>query len=210
MSGLPSLCRYEIAIYARLLAADSENMPQERSSRHGRHGRPDSHQIRQYALSLLVLLSERNHINGPLFFCLVNANNAAMALVKADKEREAADGHDGTWVAHPDLVPVAADIFNRVLGGKDNQVERQFAGFQATAAELISTPEGTRTEDGLRRNINVSLGNGAFDVLCFYVISTIFCGVVSICLINFRLFGFLAAWHWLCSTLQFDGRCGHC
>ncbi|TKR87391.1 hypothetical protein L596_011794 [Steinernema carpocapsae] len=85
------------------------------------------------------------------------ANDKAFAMVRADKEREATDGHDGTWVAHPGLVPVAMDIFNKVLPGP-NQIAKQLASFNATNADLTAIPEGTRTEAGFRHNISVTLG----------------------------------------------------
>ena len=70
-------------------------------------------------------------------------NAAALAKVREDKEREAGQGFDGTWVAHPDLVPVAMEIFDRVLGERPNQVERQRPDVTSTAADLLdvaSTP----------------------------------------------------------------------
>ena len=97
-------------------------------------------------------------------------NDAAFAKVREDKEREARAGFDGSWVAHPDLVPVCAEIFDDVLDG-DNQVTRQRDEVRVTAADLLAaaaTP-GERTMDGLRLNINVGIayvaawlaGNGA-------------------------------------------------
>ncbi|KAK0411957.1 hypothetical protein QR680_005943 [Steinernema hermaphroditum] len=85
------------------------------------------------------------------------ANEKAFAMVRADKEREVTDGHDGTWVAHPGLVPVAMEVFNRTLAGP-NQIEKQLAAFSATNEDLTAIPEGTRTEAGFRRNISVTLG----------------------------------------------------
>jgi malate synthase len=83
----------------------------------------------------------------------------ALARVREDKEREAAQGYDGTWVAHPDLVPVAMEVFNRNLGDRPNQLDvlRDDAG--ATAADLLdvaATP-GEITEAGLRNNISVGI-----------------------------------------------------
>jgi malate synthase len=86
-------------------------------------------------------------------------NERALAKVREDKEREAAQGFDGTWVAHPDLVPLATEIFDRVLGERPNQVERQRDDVSASAAALLdvaSTP-GEITEDGLRNNISVGI-----------------------------------------------------
>jgi len=84
------------------------------------------------------------------------ANEEAMAKVRADKHREATDGHDGTWVAHPGLVPVAMEEFDKVMKGP-NQIDRKREDVHVTAADLLALPEGTITEAGLRININVSL-----------------------------------------------------
>jgi len=86
-------------------------------------------------------------------------NAAALAKVREDKEREAGQGFDGTWVAHPDLVPVAMEIFDRVLGERPNQVERQRDDVDSTAAELLdvaSTP-GEITKEGLHNNVSVGI-----------------------------------------------------
>ena len=86
-------------------------------------------------------------------------NAAALAKVREDKEREAGQGFDGTWVAHPDLVPVAMEIFDRVLGDRPNQVERQRDDISSTASELLdvaATP-GEITEEGLRNNVSVGI-----------------------------------------------------
>ena len=84
-------------------------------------------------------------------------NTAALDKVRADKRREAGDGHDGTWVAHPGLVPIALEIFNEVLAGKKNQLDLARLDVQVSAAELLAVPEGTRTEAGLRHNIRVGI-----------------------------------------------------
>jgi malate synthase len=84
------------------------------------------------------------------------ANEAALAKVRADKEREASDGHDGTWVAHPGLVPVAMEIFDRLMP-TPNQLHRRLEDVQVRAADLLAVPDGSITEAGLRNNINVSL-----------------------------------------------------
>jgi malate synthase len=100
------------------------------------------------------------------------ANEAALARVRADKEREASDGHDGTWVAHPGLVPIALDAFNAVMK-TPNQIERQRDDVQITAADILKFgPEAPITENGLRMNINVGIqylgswlaGNGCVPV----------------------------------------------
>jgi len=97
-------------------------------------------------------------------------NEKALAQTRADKEREVADGFDGTWVAHPDLVPVAKEVFDRKLG-KPHQKERKREEVRVEARELQDTrvPGGTITENGMRNNISVALqylaswlsGNGA-------------------------------------------------
>jgi malate synthase len=85
------------------------------------------------------------------------ANERALAQVRADKEREATDGHDGTWVAHPGLVPVALEVFDRVMP-QPNQIEKQLRDFTANAKDLLRVPEGQITEAGLRMNVAVGLG----------------------------------------------------
>jgi malate synthase len=99
------------------------------------------------------------------------ANDRAIAAVRADKEREAGAGFDGTWVAHPDVVVTAIEEFDKVLGDRPNQVDRRREDVQVGAAELLdvaSTP-GAITEAGLRNDVNVAIqyisswlrGNGA-------------------------------------------------
>ena len=86
-------------------------------------------------------------------------NETALAKVHEDKEREAGDGFDGTWVAHPGLVPVAKEEFDKVLGDRPNQKERQREDVQVAGPELIdfTVPGGTITEAGLRTNVSVAL-----------------------------------------------------
>jgi malate synthase len=84
------------------------------------------------------------------------ANAAAFAKVKADKEREAGIGHDGTWVAHPDLVPVAMEAFDRLMP-QPNQVARQRDDVVVGQKELLTVHEGTKTEAGYRENIRVGV-----------------------------------------------------
>jgi malate synthase len=85
------------------------------------------------------------------------ANEAAMAKVRADKEREAADGCDGTWVAHPGLVPIAKEIFDRYMPGP-NQYTKQRPDVNVTAQDLLAfAPEKPITEAGLRNNIQVGI-----------------------------------------------------
>jgi malate synthase len=83
-------------------------------------------------------------------------NAAALERVRIDKDREATDGHDGTWVAHPSLVQVARDAFAAHMTG-DNQLGKLREDVQATAPELLRTPTGTRTEEGLRLNVRVGV-----------------------------------------------------
>jgi malate synthase len=84
------------------------------------------------------------------------ANNAAIEKVRVDKLREVTNGHDGTWVAHPGLVKVAMDIFNEHMPTPNNyHVTRE--GEVYTQKDLLTPPEGTITEAGLRMNINVGV-----------------------------------------------------
>ena len=86
-------------------------------------------------------------------------NRVALAKVKEDKDREAGDGFDGTWVAHPDLVPTATEAFDRVLGDRPNQLERQKPEVSVAAGQLVDVkvPGGTVTENGLRMNVSVGI-----------------------------------------------------
>src|SRR5207253_8559076 len=85
------------------------------------------------------------------------ANERAIEGVRADKEREVSQGYDGTWVAHPDLVPVAREVFEHGLSGAPNQLERRRDDVNVTAADLLDLPStpGAITEAGLRTNVNV-------------------------------------------------------
>jgi malate synthase len=99
------------------------------------------------------------------------ANKKAFEAVREDKRREAESGFDGTWVAHPDSVPVATEAFDDVLGSRPNQLDRQRPDVSPSAKALldVSSTPGERTEEGLRSNINVGIqyisswlrGNGA-------------------------------------------------
>jgi malate synthase len=84
-------------------------------------------------------------------------NRVALEKVREDKERESGDGFDGTWVAHPDLVPIATECFDAVLGDKPNQVERKREDVHVTAAQLIDfeIPGSSITEAGLHTNVSV-------------------------------------------------------
>ena len=87
------------------------------------------------------------------------ANDLALSKVREDKEREARDGFDGTWVAHPGLVPIAMEAFDQVLGSRPNQKERQRDDVSIFAGELTDAviPDGSITEDGVRNNVSVAL-----------------------------------------------------
>jgi malate synthase len=98
-------------------------------------------------------------------------NATALAKVRADKDREIGDGFDGTWVAHPDLVPTAWAVFEKALGTRPNQKDRLREDVVPDARTLtdLRVPNGTITDAGLRLNVNVTLqylnswlmGNGA-------------------------------------------------
>ncbi len=84
------------------------------------------------------------------------ANEVALQKVRADKEREATDGHDGTWVAHPDLVPVAMEVFDKLMPSA-NQLDRLREDVHITAPDLLAVPDGEITEAGLRNNVSAAL-----------------------------------------------------
>jgi malate synthase len=101
-------------------------------------------------------------------------NERALARVREDKEREAADGFDGSWVAHPDLVPVCGEVFDRVLRGRPNQLDRRRDDVAVSPEQLLDVGAiaGRTTEAGLRSNVDVGLryleawlrGNGAVGI----------------------------------------------
>jgi malate synthase len=137
--------------------------------RHQDHVFPDralvtmtTHFMRSYSLLAIKTCHRRNiHAVGGMsaFIPVKNdaeANERAFAQVRADKEREATDGHDGTWVAHPGLVPVALEVFNRVMP-QPNQIDRKRDDVDVTAADLLRFAEGPITENGLRTNISVAI-----------------------------------------------------
>jgi malate synthase len=86
-------------------------------------------------------------------------NELALAKVREDKQRESSDGFDGTWVAHPDLVPVATEVFDGILGDRPNQVERLRDDVRVSAGQLVdfAIPGGDVTADGLRTNVSVGV-----------------------------------------------------
>ncbi|MDP9861331.1 MULTISPECIES: malate synthase A [Streptosporangium] len=86
-------------------------------------------------------------------------NKVALQKVTADKTRESGDGFDGSWVAHPDLVPICRDVFDGVLGDRPNQLDRLREDVSVSAADLLSVSKtpGDITEAGLRNNVDVAL-----------------------------------------------------
>jgi malate synthase len=122
-----------------------------------------THFLRSYSKLLIRTCHRRNihAMGGMAAFIPIKsdpvANEKAIAQVRADKEREAGDGHDGTWVAHPGLVPIAMEIFDRLMP-MPNQIDCKLEEFQGTAADLLQVPGGDITEAGLRQNIAVGLG----------------------------------------------------
>jgi malate synthase len=121
-----------------------------------------THFMRSYSLLAIKTCHHRNiHAIGGMAAQIPiksdpKANEEALSRVRADKHREATDGHDGTWVAHPGLVPIALEEFDAVMKGP-NQIERKREDVHITAADLLQVPDGTITEVGLRNNISVSL-----------------------------------------------------
>jgi malate synthase len=121
-----------------------------------------THFMRSYSLLAIKTCHHRNaHAIGGMAAQIPikndpQANEEALARVRADKRREATDGHDGTWVAHPGLVSIAMEEFDAVMKGP-NQIDRKREDVHVTAADLLKVPDGTITEAGLRNNISVSL-----------------------------------------------------
>ncbi len=121
-----------------------------------------THFLRSYSLLLIKTCHRRGaHAMGGMAAQIPiknnpQANEEALAKVEADKEREAGDGHDGTWVAHPGLVPIAKAIFDKHMP-QPNQLDRQREDVNVTAADLLSVPAGQITEAGLRTNIDVAI-----------------------------------------------------
>jgi malate synthase len=120
--------------------------------------------LRAYALLLLKTCHRRGApaIGGMSALIPIRndpaANERALAGVRADKQREANDGYDGAWVAHPGLVPVAMEEFVKVLGERPNQIERQRDDVLVGAAELLAfSPQTPITEAGVRMNIHVGV-----------------------------------------------------
>ena len=122
-----------------------------------------THFMRSYSRLVIKICHRREvHAIGGMSAYIPNksdpvANQIAMEQVRADKEREASDGHDGTWVAHPGLVALAREVFDRYMP-KPNQIERKLEDVQVTAADLLAVPKAEITEAGLRQNIAVGIG----------------------------------------------------
>ena len=121
-----------------------------------------SHFLRSYSLLLIQTCHKRGaHAMGGMAAQVpikndVEANELAMAKVRADKEREASDGHDGTWVAHPALVPIAAEIFNRHMP-EANQLTVMREDVAVTAADLLRQTTGNITLAGFQNNVSAAL-----------------------------------------------------
>ncbi|NML60766.1 malate synthase A [Massilia sp. RP-1-19] len=120
--------------------------------------------MRAYALLLLKTCHKRNApaIGGMSALIPIKndpaKNDIAMGGVRTDKARDATDGYDGGWVAHPGLVDLAMTEFTKVLGDKPNQIGKQRPDVEVTAAKLLDfKPEAPITEAGLRYNINVGI-----------------------------------------------------
>ena len=122
-----------------------------------------THFMRSYSKLLIKTCHRREvHAMGGMAAYIPNrhdsvANQAAMKQVRADKEREASDGHDGTWVAHPGLVAIAKETFDRHMP-KPNQIDRKLEDVEITAADLLRVPKTIITEEGLRQNVAVGVG----------------------------------------------------
>ncbi len=130
--------------------------------------------MRAYSLLVIQKCHKRNvHAMGGMAAQIPikndeKANKIAFSKVFADKEQEVKNGHDGTWVAHPGLVPVAMNVFNENMTTK-NQIHVSRAEVKVSEADLVEMPKGTITEEGIRKNINVGIlyieswlrGNGA-------------------------------------------------
>jgi len=121
-----------------------------------------THFLRSYSLLTIKTCHRRNiHAIGGMAAQIPikndpQANEEALERVRADKRREVTDGHDGTWVAHPGLVPIALEEFDKVMKGP-NQIDRKREDVHVTARDLLAIPEGQITEAGLRNNISVGL-----------------------------------------------------
>jgi malate synthase len=118
--------------------------------------------MRSYSLLAIKTCHKRNaHAMGGMAAQIpvknnLEANEKAYEKVRADKEREATDGHDGTWVAHPALIQVAMDVFDEHMK-TPNQLNRKREDVEVTAEDLLEVPDGTISEEGVRTNIDVGI-----------------------------------------------------
>jgi malate synthase len=121
-----------------------------------------THMMRSYSLLTIKTCHRRGiHAMGGMAAQIPiknnpEANETALNKVRADKEREAKDGHDGTWVAHPGLVAIAKEKFDKYMP-EPNQIDHQMPDLVVTQADLLQVPEGEITEDGIRTNIDVGI-----------------------------------------------------
>ena len=121
-----------------------------------------THFMRSYSLLLIQTCHKRGaHAMGGMAAQIPikndpAANELALGKVRDDKVREAGDGHDGTWVAHPGLVATAMEAFDKVMP-QANQIDRKREDVHVVAADLLAVPEGPITEAGLRTNISVGV-----------------------------------------------------
>ncbi len=122
----------------------------------------DAHFLDSYSKLLIQTCHERGaHAMGGMAAQIPikddpSANKVALDKVRLDKEREASNGHDGTWVAHPGLIPVAMEVFDRFLSGP-NQIDRRLDEIEIGQADLLDVPEGRKTIEGFRTNISAAL-----------------------------------------------------
>ncbi|MDZ3837751.1 MAG: malate synthase A [Rhodospirillales bacterium] len=118
--------------------------------------------LRAYSLLLIRTCHKRgaHAMGGMAAFIPIKgdaaANEAALANVRKDKEREASDGHDGTWVAHPGLIEIAKEVFDAHMPGPD-QLGKMREDVHVTPRDLLAAPEGPITEEGVRNNIRVAV-----------------------------------------------------
>jgi malate synthase len=122
-----------------------------------------THFMRSYS-KLLIKTCHRREVHGiggmAAYIPIKNdaaANTRAMDQVRADKEREVTDGHDGTWVAHPGLVPLAKEVFDNGMPGP-NQIVRKLEDVTINAEDLLAPVTGAITEAGVRQNVAVGIG----------------------------------------------------
>lgn len=122
-----------------------------------------THFLRSYSRLVIKTCHRREvHAMGGMSAYIPNkrdpvANQTAMDQVRADKEREASDGHDGTWVAHPGLVALAKEVFDRYMP-TPNQIHRKLEDVHVTVADLLQVPQAEISEAGLRQNVAVGIG----------------------------------------------------